>query len=209
MTLARSERAGLAASLLAGGPGAPTLCAGWLAADLAAHVVLRERRPDAAPGIVVRPLAGWTRRVQRRYADRPFDELVGLVRSGPPRWSPLGWPAVDAAANGVELFLHHEDVRRAAPGWEPRTLPAADVSELWGRLPRLARLAMRGVAGGVVLRRPSGEAVTVRVGSPRVTVVGEPAELVLFATGRQRAARVELDGGAAAVEALRQTAFGL
>ncbi len=207
--LARVERAALADRLHSGGPDAPTLCDGWVARDLAAHVALRERRPDAALGIVIAPLAGWTRRVQRRTAARPFAELVALVRSGPPRWSPLAWPAIDAAANGVEMFLHHEDLRRAQPGWAPRVLAPAHEAELWRRLRGIARLAMRRVPGGVVLRRPTGEAVTVRSGSPAVEVAGDPAELCLFASGRQRHARVDLRGDAAAVARVRQAPIGL
>ena len=34
------------------GPDVPTLCEGWTARDLAAHLVVRERRPDAALGIL-------------------------------------------------------------------------------------------------------------------------------------------------------------
>ncbi|MFM7872077.1 MAG: maleylpyruvate isomerase N-terminal domain-containing protein, partial [Actinomycetota bacterium] len=35
------------------GPDAPTLCAGWTTRDLAAHIAVRERRPDAAAGILI------------------------------------------------------------------------------------------------------------------------------------------------------------
>ena len=40
------------------GPDGPTLCEGWQTRDLAAHLVLRERRPDAAAGVMGGPLAG-------------------------------------------------------------------------------------------------------------------------------------------------------
>lgn len=50
----------------AAGPDAPTLCEGWTARDLAAHLVVRERRLDAAPGILVPQLAGYTAKVQNR-----------------------------------------------------------------------------------------------------------------------------------------------
>lgn len=209
MSLARSERAALADQLAALGPDAPTLCAGWRAADLAAHVVLRERRPDAALGIRVAALRGRAEAVQRRYAALPWAELVRLVRTGPPRWSPMAFGPIDALLNGVELFLHHEDVRRAEPGWTPRTLDAADQAELWRRLPMIARLAMRRVPVGVVLRRPGGETITVGRRGKAAVVVGEPAELVLFASGRRTAARVAVEGGAEIVAALQRAAFGL
>ena len=35
------------------GPDAPTLCEGWNTADLAAHLVVRERDPRSAPGILL------------------------------------------------------------------------------------------------------------------------------------------------------------
>lgn len=43
-THAKRERLLLADLLEAAGPDAPTLCEGWNARDLAAHVVVRERR---------------------------------------------------------------------------------------------------------------------------------------------------------------------
>ncbi|MFL6076285.1 MAG: TIGR03085 family metal-binding protein [Mycobacteriales bacterium] len=108
----RSERIALADLLEELGPDAPTLCEGWTTADLAAHLVVRERRPDAGLGIVASPLARWTANVQasakKRYG---YQQLTQLVRQGPPLWSPLR--PVDALANTVEYFVHHEDVRRA------------------------------------------------------------------------------------------------
>src|SRR4029453_11831870 len=55
---ARRERRELADLLLAVGPDAPPLCAGWTARDLAAHLVIRERRPDATVAGLIPPLAG-------------------------------------------------------------------------------------------------------------------------------------------------------
>ena len=68
MTLARDERLDLCALLDQTGPQAPTLCEGWATRDLAAHLVLREHRPDAGAGVMGGPLAGYTRRVQRGLA---------------------------------------------------------------------------------------------------------------------------------------------
>ena len=50
-TPATLERRRFADALLEVGPDAPTLCDGWSTRDLAAHVVLRDRRPDAAGGL--------------------------------------------------------------------------------------------------------------------------------------------------------------
>ncbi len=104
---ARTERRALADTLERVGPDARTLCAGWNARDLAAHLVLRENRPDAAPGIVLPPLSRWTARVQTSMARRPFGELVETLRSGPPRWSPTRVPALDRTVNLAECLVHH------------------------------------------------------------------------------------------------------
>ena len=68
MSIASRERAALADLLVELGPDAPTLCAGWDTRDLAAHLAVRERRPDATPGVAVPALAGWTERVQTGYS---------------------------------------------------------------------------------------------------------------------------------------------
>ena len=52
-TLARAERHALCDLLIEVGPDAPTLCEGWSTFDLAAHLVVRERRPDRGPGLVI------------------------------------------------------------------------------------------------------------------------------------------------------------
>src|SRR4051812_32989801 len=64
------ERAALADLMAALGPDAPTLCTGWTTRDLAAHLIVRATRPDAAAGIMLAGLAGYTKRVQDRVAGR-------------------------------------------------------------------------------------------------------------------------------------------
>lgn len=193
-SLARIERAELADLLATVGPDAPTLCEGWTTRELAAHLVLRERRPDAALGVVLPPVARWTEHVQAGYARRPWPALVELVRGGPPVWSPYRLEPVDRAANLVEFYVHHEDVRRARPGWAPR--PADDRREaaLWRALRAQARLLYRRSPVGVVLRRPDGAQVVARDGEPRVVLCGAPGELVLHAFGRTAQASVTVEG---------------
>ena len=60
VNFAQDERSELCDLLVDLGPDEPTLCEGWTTADLAAHLVVRERRPDSGPGIVWPPLAGYT-----------------------------------------------------------------------------------------------------------------------------------------------------
>lgn len=188
------------------GPEAPTLCAGWQVRDLAAHLVTRERRPDAAPGILLRPLRGHTDRVQREIRDgRPWPALVALVRSGPPAiLRPL-----DEPVNTVEYFVHHEDVRRAAGSSRPRPLPGRMEAELWNRVRVLAKLARRTSPVGLAFLAPGHGRATVRRGTPSVVVTGPPGELLLFVTGRQDAAQVEVTGPPDAVDRVRRAPFGL
>jgi uncharacterized protein (TIGR03085 family) len=206
VTYAQEERAALAALLAETGPDAPTLCEGWQTRDLAAHLVLRERRPDAAVGMIGGPLAGYTARVQRQFLDRhSYPELIALFKAGPPALSPFAIPGADEAANTVEYFVHHEDVRRAAAEWTERPVDAGLAAALWKRL-RSARLFLRAAPTGVVLARADAGAldlIVAKTATPSVTVTGSPAELTLWSMGRAGAAHVTLDGPDDAVEKLR------
>ncbi|MBQ1120565.1 TIGR03085 family metal-binding protein [Streptomyces smyrnaeus] len=208
-THAKRERLLLADLLETHGPEAPTLCEGWTARDLAAHVVVRERRSDAAGGLLIKQLAPRLERVQGEFAAKPFDELVQLVRTGPPRLSPFALKQVDEAANTVEFFIHAEDVRRAQPDWSPRELDPVFEDALWRRLETAARMYGRKSPVGLVLRRPDGQTAVAKRGTPVVTAVGAPSELLLFVSGRQEHADVELDGDKDAVTRLHQTGLGL
>ncbi|MBC2867800.1 TIGR03085 family metal-binding protein [Streptomyces mexicanus] len=204
-TFAKRERLLLADLLETAGPDAPTLCEGWRTRDLAAHVVVRERRPDAAGGALIKPLAARLDKVLQEYAAKPYEELIQLIRTGPPRFSPFQLKQVDEAANTVEFYIHAEDVRRAQPDWAPRELDPVFQDTLWSRLERTARLLGRGVPTGLVLRRPDGQTAVAHRGTPVVTATGEPSELLLFAFGRQRAARVELEGEPDAIATVTET----
>src|SRR6059036_909765 len=201
-TFAKRERLLLADLLEAEGPDAPTLCDGWQTRDLAAHVVVRERRADAAGGIMIKQLAPRLERVMTEFTAKPYEELIQLIRTGPPRFSPFQLKQLDEASNTVEFYVHTEDVRRAQPDWTPRELDPVFQDALWSRLERAARLMGRGAPTGVVLRRPDGQTVVAHRGTPVVTVTGEPSELLLFLYGRQSAAKVELDGDKDAVAKL-------
>ncbi|MFE4517216.1 TIGR03085 family metal-binding protein [Kitasatospora sp. NPDC056783] len=202
---ALAERHRLAELLTAAGPNAPTLCAGWTTRDLAAHLVIRERRPDAAAGLRVAALADWTQRVQGEYAERPYEELVRLFRSGPPVYSPFALPGADEAANTVEYYVHAEDVVRAAEDWTAQPVPPGRTEALWRRLPLIARLeAGRRSPVRLTLSHPDGRSLTVGpAGSPTVRLTGEPAELVLFVYGRGAHTTLTVDGAPDALEALR------
>jgi len=199
------ERARLADALEATDPAAPTLCEGWTARDLAAHVVVRERRPDSTPGLLLRPFAGWTDRVRRGYAQRPYPDLIELIRTGPPATSPFALPGADAAANLTEFFVHCEDVRRgtfAAGEVHPVELAPGLQDELWRRLLRQGGLLFKRAKTGVVLATPDGREHPASRGRQSVRLVGEPGELLLVAFGRGRAADVRQEGPPEAIAAL-------
>ncbi len=202
MTLAQSERAALADLFARLGPDQPTLCEGWQTRDLLIHLIIRERRPDAAVGTAVKPLEGWTKKVAAGYADRPWAELIEEYRTGPQKWNPLRWSKVDELANGGEMFIHHEDARRGQPDWMPRTFGEDTTQTLIGMIDSpLSRLAVRKSPVGVLAEVPGGRSIALKSGEPAVTISGEPGEILLWLSGRS-ACRVELKGEPQAVDAL-------
>jgi uncharacterized protein (TIGR03085 family) len=198
--VSQSERAALADLLEHLGPDQPTCCEGWTTRDLATHLVVRDRRPDAGPGLVLGgPFSAWTSRVHDHTRSRPFGVLVAEVRSGPPAWVPTAWPAVDRLLNPAEMVIHHEDVRRAQPGWAPRDLPRSVQDQLWRSVPLLARgRAATSTAGGLFVRRSDvpdgapGSERRLRDGQPTTTVIGAPLEVLLWVSGRATVACVDL-----------------
>ena len=208
-THAKRERLLLADLLEGRGPDAGTLCEGWTTRDLAVHVVVRERRADAAGGQFIKALADRLERVRAEFAAMPYEELIQLIRTGPPRMSPFALKQLDEAANTIEFYVHSEDVRRAEPDWTPRQIDPVFADVLWKRLERMARVLCRRCPVGLVLRRPDGQTVVARKGTPVVTVTGEPSELLLYAFGRQDASRVEVEGEKAAVARAHDTQLGL
>lgn len=212
MGFAAAQRAACCDDLLRAGPDAPTLCEGWTAADLVAHLWVRENDPVAAPGIVIGRLADLTQRRMDAALERwSFAGLVDLVRQGPPKGSAFALPGVDERANVAEYFIHGEDVRR------PNQLPAlphdpAFEDWAWGRVSSMARFFFRTAASGVTLERADGASPGPRVvahpGATMVTVLGDPSELLMFAFGRVKDARVRYVGLDADVAALTGTHIG-
>jgi uncharacterized protein (TIGR03085 family) len=207
---AQLERAALCELFTEVGPDAPTLCGDWTTRDLAAHLVVRERRPDAAVGIIVSKAAGYTDKVQAGVAASEWDDLVDTVRSGPPIWSPTRIAAIDKLANTVEFFVHHEDVRRAAGGSEPRELDADLTAALDTMLRKMAKRLVKSSPVGIVLAPDDGSATIVaKQAEPSVTVSGAVGELVMFVYGRQAHSRVEITGDEASIAAVQSASFGI
>jgi uncharacterized protein (TIGR03085 family) len=206
--LAKEERNALADLLLDLGPDQPTLCEGWTTRDLAAHVVTRERRPGASAGLVVPMLRPHGERVRGRLATRPYAELVAMIRVAP-WWSLVSNPLLDRLTNTLEFFIHHEDVRRGQPGWQPRSFSRERDAALWRPASAMGRLALRRFRADVVLESPGYGERRAGAGGDRIRVIGAPGELAMFLSGRQRAARVQVDGPFETVARLRAARLGL
>jgi uncharacterized protein (TIGR03085 family) len=207
-TLVRRERHALCDTALALGPDAPTLCSGWDARDLVAHLLVRENSMIGAAGITFSFLAGFTERAMAKASRAAFPDMVKKLYD--PGLTPYRLPGVERLTNLLEYFVHHEDLRRAQPDWEPRDLPAADEDELWKLLPGSAKLSTRKTGLSIVVRRGDrpGRAATVRRGSDPVVATGRPSELVLFFFGRDQLRDVTFDGPPDAVSRLRGSEKG-
>ena len=207
---ARSERHALCDLLDELGPYGATLLPGWRTTEMAAHLLSRDLRPDAIPGMVLPGASRWTERVQRGMAETvSYGDLVRRLRGGPPRLSagrlPGGW-----RADLHEWLVHHEDVRRAnghgprPDGAEQRRLDDA----VWGVLPVFGPLLARRVGATVVLVSEDGRRRRVRRGAGVVEVHGRPSEVLLALFGRREVAVVHAIGDPDAVAAWESGPLG-
>ncbi|MFV0450932.1 MAG: TIGR03085 family metal-binding protein [Propioniciclava sp.] len=203
MGFAKQERAALCDALIEAGPEAPTLCEGWSAHDLAAHVWVRENDPIAVPGVLIKPLNSVTSSRMDAVKTRwTYAELVDRIRRGPGLASLFAIPAVDEKANTGEFFVHTEDVRRPA-GLVPRPTEDEFEATMADMLASMAKALMRDARCGIIYERTDvAESLRVRPGTTTVTVIGKPSELYLFSYGRMQDARVELVGESEAVATL-------
>jgi uncharacterized protein (TIGR03085 family) len=203
----RAERAAMCDTFEAVGPDAPTLCEGWTASDLAAHLIVREHRPDALPGVVIGgPFASHTERLMEQAKAKGYPAMIATMRTGLP-WLYRVGPG--AFANVMENWIHHEDVRRAN-GQGPRPPDAEVDAFLWRTLGLSGRIAARKVRPfGLELDAGSGRHRVPGAANPRVVMRGAPGEIVLYLSGRKAGSRVVLDGPADALQALDEAKFGL
>lgn len=185
---AAAERAALVRLLTETPPDAPTLCTGWTAHHMAAHLVVRDRQPLALPGLVLPPLHRVTESFEQRALRTPYADLVRRLEGSRPLWAP---GPLQAVSDLHEWFVHHEDVRRAS-GEGPRELSPDLERALWSRLQVLGR-GLLGTGRRTRLVTPAAQAMEVgRPGRARV-VRGRPGELLLWAFGRRDAADVEVE----------------
>jgi uncharacterized protein (TIGR03085 family) len=184
------ERRELCDLLLELGPDAPTLCTGWTTADMAAHLVLREH------------FHRWSDTQRAAEKAKGLPVLVARLRAGAPL-IPWRIPRIRNVFNGLEYFIHHEDVRRAnGRGARPE-------------MPELEALAWRmtGFSARRVTRRIRPYSLElVRHDGPRrvfgsgahATLSGPATEVLLYLSGRRSAARVTLEGDPGAVAAIER-----
>lgn len=208
-SMARTERAALCDLALQLGEDQPTLSGDWTVKDLMVHLLVREGSPGAI-GILVPQLAKLTDLASDRLDKQDLAVLVERVRSGPPTLSPLRVPKIDKMTNTIEFYIHHEDIRRSQPTWEPRVLSPREENALWKLVGLMGKALVRSAKVGVVLERSdTGERTTLKNDDPSVVVAGLPSELALYVYGRKDAAQVELIGDMATVADLNDADLGL
>jgi uncharacterized protein (TIGR03085 family) len=204
-SIRRAERAELLDTLRAVGPDAATLCEGWTAHDIAAHLAASEAQrgiPLATvyrvrglltprwAAVVMRRLQVLGERQNDRTKRRGWERSMRRLAAGPP-------PAFEARSIApirfVEEWVHHEDVRRA----NGRGARPTDDDALWSCGAALVRFASY-LPGRDVVEAVLDEGRRLRIGGDdadvRVTVAGRAGEVLLWLAGRTTAADVTVEG---------------
>ena len=214
--LRAGERDQLMSTLREVGRDAPTLCAGWTAADIAAHLAISEQALGVPlfvfngvrlllPARVTRRLIEGSQttgdRLNARMLARGWDAVLARLEKGPPRLYRRGSLA---HLRMVEEWIHHEDVRRGS-GLPSRTMTPAFEAALWHAGTRVARFPeLRLGREGIELDAGDGRRFLVGDGArPRVRVSGPPGELLLYLVGRCAAADVSVVGDEDALRAIQ------
>ena len=203
------ERVQLCDLMVSLGPEAATVLQPWTTRDLAAHLFLRENDALAGPGLVVPgPWAHLAERHRQDAASRDYLDLIAAIRAGPRGLFRLGW--FRRVPNLNELFVHHEDVRRANGGGR-RDFELTMNEALWSNVRFGAWYLTRRLRGvGLELHNElTGQTVNARRGMTTVRINGEPGELLLYLFGRPAIAEVAFAGPTSAIELLRGTKIGL
>lgn len=202
-SLAAREREALCSLALSLGASQPTLCTGWTVKDLVVHLLVRERRPWAAAGTVIPGLSTLPARVSASLESRDLASLVAQLAS-----VPLALSVIDPVFNGMEMFIHHEDMRRAQPTWAVRPMSAGDERMLWLAARLLGR--MQGRRLGVPLLVQAGTRRAVLAGGAAPVVVSGPvSEIVMWLAGRSAVQGLSYDGPAERVEKVKSTSLAI
>ena len=195
MALARSERMLLCDLMLE--PARRRRCASWSVIDLAAHLVV-----GTTCGRLGHVVGGPSAHARTgRGADAPGPERLVETSAALPASTAWSLPAPSSPSSSSTT-----KTCAANGSGAPR---ARRADEALARLIRAtgARLLSRVESGvdvvwnGGVLYRHGAE--------PRAVLSGPPGELILYLMGRRSAARVQLSGDSAAVEALEKAKLGI
>ena len=176
------------------------------------HLLIRERDPIGATAIMVPQLERFAQRSARRMEEQDFTALVERVRGGPPIWSPMKVPPLDRLLNTLEYFVHHEDIRRAAPGWAPRELTDREQRVLFKGAKTAGKGLVRSVGVPVEIHWTDGERERTAVladGDDPVVVTGPPAELTMFLFGRDQHSGLTFEGPQDHVDRLTSKPLGI
>jgi len=210
MSLTSNERAAICDSFETYGPDAPTLCEGWNTRDLLAHMLVRERRPDASAGMFVPFLGKHLAHVTESYKAEPWDTMIKTFRDGPPMLSLWAIPVLGDKMNLAEFFIHHEDIRRAKPEWASRETTKEFDDALWNPFKTMGRMFFRKSPVGVTLRSAGRDDIVVKKGERGVVLVGLPGEIVIHAFGRPLdKVHVVVQGDPADIEAFEASPRGM
>lgn len=202
------ERESFARTFLTHGPQAPTILPGWDAEDLLEHLVGRESSPHLVLGVKLPgPLGRRASAAREAWREQSWERRVETFRQGPGRFSPAG--RIDALSGQGELLIHHEDLRRAQLGWEPRRLTAETAAQAWRAVGLMAPLAVSLRAEVTLVSPQGGRRLRSRRAVGSLRVHGDPLELLLWVSGRDEVARVRIHGDDAALQALREGRRGL
>ncbi|MGH9096400.1 MAG: maleylpyruvate isomerase family mycothiol-dependent enzyme [Acidimicrobiales bacterium] len=218
--LLRQEWADLYDTLASSGPEAPTLCGGWTTSVLAAHVVATQKGRGIpvflafVTGLIAITTLGPLRPVAQRQFGRLMDHelargypaLLRELHRGPPltyQFPGFAWVRL------WEIWIHHEDVRRANGGSPRQSAPKVE-SILWRMVAMIGiTQGRRFGSNGVVARSSNRRAIRLHCGSPEVHIVGAPGEVLLFLNGRKKTAAVQLEGPAHAVSEVAMAQLGV
>jgi uncharacterized protein (TIGR03085 family) len=128
----------------------------------------------------------------------------------------LGWGSLDAKANGMEMFIHHEDARRGQPDWQPRVLDESTREQLIPMVgsPLLLN-GLKKIGVPVTARLTDGPSqrdmpivlvpakdLDVMTSPEGVVLHGGVAEILLWLSGRSEV-RIDFEGAPSDVAAVR------
>ena len=190
---------------------AETLCDGWDTGDMVAHLLVRERQPWNAVGVVVPPLESLHTSAMERKKSDGREAITRALRDGPP-WLFSQGPL--ARVQVGEDYIHSEDIRRGGAA-DPATSDLSSTGTagldpddgtgdpeiaacLWEAVSRFSTMTLGGLpAEGIVTLtdgarsrsftvggRFARTSKTIPPGAEQFTVTGPVGDLLLYVTGR-------------------------